>query len=98
MLALKVTFNKKTYGSEYKAEILEDSLKADYNFDFPNNSITLVSDMTKAATKVDKYFSEDVEQVNCEMKQINRAVKYGFGMFENTRSTIAVDDNGLLIK
>ena len=44
-----------------------------------------------------KYFYEDVEQVSYEMHQINGSMKYGFGMLENTISTIAVDDNGLQI-
>ena len=51
-----------------------------------------------SAAKVAKYFSEDAEQVNCEMYYFNSAMKYGFGVSENTRSTIAVDDNGLRIK
>jgi hypothetical protein len=35
-----------------------------------------------AATKVAEYFSEDTEQVNCEMHQLNTAMKYGFGLLE----------------
>ena len=45
-----------------------------------------------------EYLSEDAEQVNCEMHQLNNAMKYGFGILENTRSTISVDENGLQIK
>ena len=54
--------------------------------------------MKNAATKVAGYFSEDAEQVNCEMHQINRDMKYGYGLLENTRSTITVDENGIQIK
>ena len=42
-------------------------------------------------------FSEDAEQVNCKMHQLNSVMKYRFGMLENTRSTIAVDNNGLRV-
>ena len=51
-----------------------------------------------SAAKVAKYFSEDAEQVNFEMYYFNSAMKYGFGVLENTRSTISVDDNVILIK
>ena len=51
--------------------------------------------MENSAIKVADYFSEDSEQVNCETNQINGAMKYGFGMLEHTRSTIAVDENRL---
>ena len=44
--------------------------------------------MENSATKVADYFSEYSEQVNCETNQINGAMKYGFGMLENTWSTI----------
>ena len=98
IVELKLMLNNKTHGSDYNAEILEDSLKADYHFDFPNNSRTVVSNTTNAVTKVADYFSEYTEQVNCKMHQLNGAIKYGFGPLENTRSTIAVDDNGLQIK
>ena len=60
IMALNMALKKKTHGSKYNAEILDDSLKADYHFDFPNNARTVVSDTTNAATKVAKYFSEDV--------------------------------------
>ena len=72
--------NKKTHGSDYNTEILEDRFKADYHFDFPKNSRTVVSDTTNAATKVDGYFSEDAEKVNCEMHQLNSAMEYFFGL------------------
>ena len=49
-------------------------------------------------TKVAEYLSEDAEQLSCEMHRLNIAMKYGFGLLENTRSTIAVDENGLQIK
>ena len=94
-MALNLKLNNKTHGSEYNAEILEDSLKEDYHFDFLKNAITVISDTNNADTKVAKYFYEDVEQVSYEMHQINGSMKYGFGMLENTISTIAVDDNGL---
>ena len=45
-----------------------------------------------------EYLSEDAEQLSCEMHRLNIAMKYGFGLLENTRSTIAVDENGLQIK
>ena len=44
-----------------------------------------------------KYFSEDAKQFNCEMHQLNGAMKYVFGLLENTKLTIAVDDNGIWI-
>ena len=37
IVVLKLTFNNKMHGSEYNAEILEDILKAEYNFYFPKN-------------------------------------------------------------
>jgi hypothetical protein len=77
--------NNNTYGSEYNAESLENNIKADYVIDLPNNTRTVVRDMTNAATKAAKYFSEDPEQVNCEMHQLNTAMKYGFVLLENTR-------------
>ena len=98
IVKLKLKFNKKTYGSEYIAEILEDILKTDYNFDFSNNERTVISDRINAATKVTQYFSKYAEQVNCEMHQINSAIKYGFVLLENKSSTIAVDGNGLQLK
>ena len=45
-----------------------------------------------------EYLYEDAERVNCQMHQLNRAVKYGFGVLENTRLTIAVYENGIQIK
>ena len=45
-----------------------------------------------------KFFSEDAEKVNCEMHQLNSAMKYGFGMLGNTRSTITVYEDGLWIR
>ena len=90
--------NNKTHGSEYNAEKLEDSLKADHHFISPNNSGTVVSNKTNDDTKVAEYFSEDAEQVNCEMYELNSAMKYGFRLLENIILTIAVDDNGLQIK
>ena len=57
IVALNMTLNNRTHGSEYNAEILEDSLKADYHFDFPNNERTIVSDTTNASTKVAKHLS-----------------------------------------
>ena len=98
IVSLKLTLNKKTPDSEYNAEILEYSLKADYHFDLPNNTRTVVRYTTNDANKLADYFSEGAEQVNCEMHQLNSAMKYGSGMLENTRSTIAVDYNGLRIK
>ena len=98
IVALKLTLNNNTRGSHYNAEILEEILKADYHFSFPTNSITVISDTTNADTKVDNYFSEDTEQVNCEMHQISSAMKYGFGVLENTIFNVAVDENGLRIK
>ena len=50
IVALKLTFNNKTHGSEYSAKILVDNLKADCHFDFLNNSRTLVNNTTNAAT------------------------------------------------
>ena len=41
------------------------------------------------------YLYEDVDQVNREMHQLNSAMKYGFGLLKNIRSTNAVDDNRL---
>jgi hypothetical protein len=98
ILSLHRTLNIKTHGSEYNAEILENSLKADYVFDFPKNARTVVSDTMHAAIKVAKYFSEDGKQVNYEMHQLNTAMKYGFGLLENTRSTIFLDANGQQVK
>ena len=60
-----MTLNNKMYGSEYNSEILEDSIKAYYHFNFPNNARTVISKTTNAATKVAGYFSKDTEQVNC---------------------------------
>ena len=97
-VALKMKLNNKTHNSEYNAEILENSLKADYNCDYTNNERTVISDTINASTNVTGYFSEDTEQVNSEMHHLNSAMKYGFVMLENTRSTIAVDKNGLRIK
>jgi hypothetical protein len=77
--------NNKTYGSEYNAEALENSIKADYVINLPKNTRTVVSNMTNAVTKAATYFSEDAEQVNCEMHQLNTAMKYGFVLLENTR-------------
>jgi hypothetical protein len=51
-----------------------------------------------AATKVPEYFSEDAEQVDCEMHQLNKAMKYGFGLLKNTRSTIFLYANGQRVK
>ena len=95
----KLALNNKTPGSEYNDEVLEDSPKVDHHFlFFFNNARIVLSDRTNSATKVAEYFSKDTEQVNCEMYQLNIALKYGFGLLENTRSTISVDDNGLRIK
>ena len=49
------------------------------------------------ATKVVEYLSEDVDQVNCEMHYLSGAIKYDFGILDNTRSTIEVDESGLRI-
>ena len=95
IVALKLTLNNKNHGSEYYTEILEDSLKADYHFDFPNNAKTFVSNTTNDATKVADYLSEDAKKVNLEMYQLNSAMKYGFGPLENKILTIAVDGNGI---
>ena len=84
-MSLKLTLNKKTPDSEYNAEILENSLKADYNCDYTNNERTVISDTINASTNVTGYFSEDTEQVNCEMHHINSAMIYGLGLLENTR-------------
>ena len=98
ILAINLKLNNKTYGSEHTSENLEDRFKADYCFDFTNNTRTIVSDTTNSATEVARYFSEYSEQVNCDIHRLNIAMKYGFGLLENTRSTIAVDDNGIRIK
>jgi hypothetical protein len=98
ILSLNLTLNNKTHGSEYNAEVLDDNLKADYGFDFSKIARTVVSDTTNAATKVAEYFSEDAEQVNCEMHQLNTAMKYGFGLLENTRSSIFLDANNQKVK
>ena len=71
IVALKLELNNKTHGSEYNATVLEDSLMKDYGFDFPKYVRTVVSDTTNAATKVATFFSEDADQVNCEMHQLN---------------------------
>ena len=92
-----MTLNNKMHGSEYNAKILEDSLKADYHFYFPNNSRTVVSDTTNASTKVAEYFFEYAQQVNCEIHQLNRAMQYGFGVLENKRLAITVYQNGICI-
>ena len=95
IVTLKPKLNNKTHSSEYNSEILE---KADFHFYFTKNARTVVSDMTNASTKVAEYFSEDAEQVNCQMQHLNSAVKYGFDLLEIKISTIAVDENGLPIK
>jgi hypothetical protein len=64
IVALKLTLNNKTHFLEYNAEVLEDSIKADYDFDFPKNAQTIIGDIMNATTKVVEYFSEDMEQVN----------------------------------
>ena len=84
IVALNMTLNNRTHGSEYNSEILEDSLKADNHFDFPKNARTILSDPTNASIKVDEYFSGDGEQFNCEMHQFNSAMKYGVGLLQNT--------------
>ena len=38
IMAFKLTLNNKMHGSEYNTKILEDSLKADYNFDLPKSA------------------------------------------------------------
>ena len=58
-MELNLALNNKTYGSEYKTEILEDSLKADYHFNFPNNARSDISNTKNATAKVANYFSED---------------------------------------
>ena len=98
ILSLNLTLNNKSHGSEYNAEVLDDNLKGDYGFDFSKYARTVVSDTTNAATKVAEYFAEDAEQVNCEMHQLNTAMKYGFGQLENTRSTFFLDDNDEKVK
>ena len=60
IVVLKLTLNSKTHDSEQNAEILENNLKADYHFDFPNNERTVVSDTKNDAAKVYQYFSEDL--------------------------------------
>ena len=77
IVVLKQMLNNNTRGSGYNAVILEDILKADYNFNFPKNKINIISDTKNAATKVAKYFSEDSEQANCEVHQLNSSMKYG---------------------
>ena len=89
--------NNKTHGSEYNSGVLEDSIKADYQIYFPKNERTVVSDTINASTNMAEYFSEDSEQVNCEIHHLNSAMKYEFGLLENTRLAIAVDENGILI-
>ena len=84
IVVLKLMLNNKTHGSEYNDEVLEGSLKAYYYFDFLNNARTVIRNMENSAIKVADYFSEYSEQVNCETNQINGAMKYGFGMLENT--------------
>ena len=80
-MTLNLKLNNRTHGSEYNTEILEDNLKADHHFYFPKNARTVISNTTNSATKVADYFSEDAEQVNCEMHQLNSTMKYGFGLF-----------------
>jgi hypothetical protein len=67
-------------------------------FYFPKDARTVFSDMMNATTEVAEYFSEDAEQVNYEMHQLSTAMKYGFGLFGNTRSTIFLDANGQRVK
>jgi hypothetical protein len=98
ILSLQLTLNNKTHGSEYNTEVIENILKANYVFDFPKNARTVGSNTMNVTAKVAEYFSEDAEQVNCEMHQVNTALKYGFGLLENTRSTIFLDENGQRIK
>jgi hypothetical protein len=98
ILSLQLTLNNKTHGSEYNAEVLENIPKADYLFDFPKKARTVVIDTTNATIKVAKCFSEDTEQVKGEMHQLNTAMKYGFGLLENTRSTIFLDENSQRVK
>ena len=85
IVALKLMMNNKAHGSEYNVEILEDSLKEEYHFDFPKNTRTVVRNMMNAATKVDDYFSVDSETFNCAMHLPNSAMKYRFGMLENKK-------------
>ena len=89
IVLLKITLNKKTHGSEHNSENLEDRLKADYSFDFLKNARSVVTDKANSATKVDGYFFEDAEQVNCDIHHINSAMKYVFVLLENTRLTIS---------
>ena len=82
IVALNLTLNSKMHSSEYNSKSLEDSLKAEYYFGFTKNEVTVVSNTSNDSTMVEEYFSEDAEQVNCEINYINSAIKYGFGLLE----------------
>ena len=97
-MALKLELNNKMHGSDYNAEILEYSLKADHHFDSPKNTRTVARDTNNASTKVAKYFSDYTEQFNSETHHLNSAMKYGFGILDDKKSTIAVYENGIKIK
>jgi hypothetical protein len=94
VMAVKLTLNNVTHNSKYNANVLDTRLKAIYGYDFAASYCTVVSDTTNSATAVAKFFSSEAEQVNCEMHQVNSCMKYGYGILENTRSSIVSDANG----
>jgi hypothetical protein len=55
-VALKLQLINKARGSEYNANVLEDSLNADYEFDFPKNARTIVSENAPAQQLYEIWF------------------------------------------
>jgi hypothetical protein len=95
---LKLTLKNVTNNSNYNANVLDTELNAVYGFVFAASYCTVVSDTTNSATAVAEFFSSEADQVNCEMHQVYSCMKYGYGVLQNTRSSIVSDANGQKLK
>jgi hypothetical protein len=97
ILAVRLINNNKTHESRYNAHLIQEKLMDSYMFDFTKHTRAIISDTTNSAKAVSRYFSDEAEQVNCDMHQLNSCLKYGFGMLENVKQVSVLDDNGLPI-
>ena len=86
--------NNVSHHADYNAVLLEYSFLRNYDFDFAPWCRTVVSDTTPSATNVASQLSEDAEQINCEMHELNSCLKYGYGILENTRTKYARNEDG----
>jgi hypothetical protein len=77
--------NNVSHKAQYNAEYLSQIDSKCFGFNLHDDSKSITSDTTSAASAVSQYI-DDIEQVDCEMHLVSLAILYALGLRENVKT------------